>query len=106
MVKNGKCVLEEGFCKTAACVLGHAALMPEFVKKGLHVDMKNETVVLKDSLGDVVASELEAGQEFFELTKNQARYLFLGPWGSPKKAAQAIRDLMKKPEIVDSADWV
>lgn len=39
----GRFVLTEGFCGTTACVLGTAALLPEFVAAGLHVVFRHYT---------------------------------------------------------------
>lgn len=82
----------EGFCGTVACVLGHAAFIPEFRKAGLTV--YNEaldpsvgfcgTIVYNpdqvrinriDDLEEFPTDGL-AGEAFFELTSNQAYYLF------------------------------
>lgn len=93
VVRNGVCV-EEGFCGTSACMLGHAALMPENVEQGLMIGGRN-TIVLRAKNGTVKATDDDAGAKFFGLTQDQAAFLFFGAWDTPKEGAEAIRLLIK-----------
>jgi hypothetical protein len=95
-----KVLLDEGFCGSVACVLGHAALIPEFNKAGLYVDVTKITrqieeakkeefytfysgdgeVVYRDPKvkGAKIKQHFDAGQEFFGLTEEQADMIFGG----------------------------
>lgn len=82
-------IIKEGACGTAACVLGHAALIPEFQKKGLTFGVYDWNI---DSYDKVVGSNMlilynkrgapdmkegmQAGAEFFGIPIEHARVLF------------------------------
>ena len=88
----------EGYsCGTVACVAGHAALIPEFIEKGLYLLVKRPDdrdgwrrfkarPSTKIRLRDFVEIRYgnytfdDAGREFFGLTRPEALSLFLG-WG-------------------------
>jgi hypothetical protein len=92
-----KCEVKEGFCKTSACALGHAALMPEFQRLGLHVEWRegystngtrtyNASIRLK---GSDETDEFRVGAKFFGLSEHQAHIIFgSGSMNSKEKAAQ------------------
>ena len=86
-------IIPEGFCGTAACVLGHAAVDPTFRKEGLFVRLWSpheesnvgrqdiiyidpESDESDDGFGPVEFEDYEAGMEFFGLTETQASALF------------------------------
>lgn len=92
-------LLDEGFCGSVACVLGHAAMIPEFTRKGLYVEVTDIQKIkdnrLKDGYtfyggeGDVVYKDpkhprkklkngFSAGAAFFGLTVEQADAVFGG----------------------------
>lgn len=102
---------DEDFCSTSACVLGHAALMPEFQKLGLKVRMYDTTT------GDIPRpagvdfdkySDYSAGKHFFELTDFEANALFYAPADSddadntPGFRARVIVSLIRQhhPDLV------
>lgn len=77
-------------CGTAACLLGHAALMPSFQKAGLklvpqgtydHQELSEdgeEGITQRTTMQPVYRKALgfDAGAAFFGITDQQARYLF------------------------------
>lgn len=81
---------DDNYCGTKACVLGHAALMPEFRAAGLRLQwepVEGETDMLSGwhaviHYGQQVSDI--AGAAFFGLTHSEARGLFLGdgPYGN------------------------
>lgn len=79
---NRKIALVEGFCNSPACVLGHAALIPEFQKKGLYVDITGDYLqtyrpgVVYISADFEAQVGIEAGQAFFNLSSEHAEVLF------------------------------
>jgi hypothetical protein len=109
-------VVKEGFCKTTACALGHAAFNEDFNAQGLRVKFSAFEHCGKIEPGDAwveyqpkkngkVYVDFEAGQRFFGLSQLHASVLF-GPGGSiqrqladvvdsdkitPKKYAKVIR---------------
>lgn len=104
-IKDGKaCVIvEDNFCNTSACVLGHAALIPEFKKLGLGIKFYTHGQLSADSAvgGDVVLSAgghryfgVDAGKVFFGLTDGEAKALFHGNWSTPKEAAKVVEALV------------
>lgn len=90
-------VVKENFCKTSACLLGHAAMMPEFNKLGLKITTPQyysaPTVVLEDDDEGTIV-EAAAGRIFFDLDVIQAKALFFGNWDTPREAAAAVRRLI------------
>lgn len=92
-------LLDEGFCGSVACVLGHAALIPEFTRKGLYIEVtdiekiknrrKADGYTFYGGKGEVVYKDpkkprarlknnFDAGAAFFGLTENQADAVFGG----------------------------
>jgi hypothetical protein len=102
-IKNGFKLMDEGFCGSIACVLGHAALINEFRDKGLNIffpttDATVGSVRYKGHSNDA------AGAEFFDIPRKHAASMFLPTDATlifyeakdtnnitPKKAAKAIR---------------
>jgi hypothetical protein len=117
-VKNGVVcaadiqMLEEGFCKTSACALGHAAMIPAFQRQGLKLvwngtpeDLVKRSQELKKIGDSGVASQsadimfagaegVDAGAEFFELSSNQASELFGGELQTKTEVVKYIDDLL------------
>lgn len=125
--KNGKvCAVvapEDNFCKTSACVLGHAALISAFNKLGLRVMLYNQYRLTPGSdeqaQGDVVLSKgghkymgVTAGEKFFGLTEGEAYALFHGDWTTPKLAAKVIDTFLagkikeKNQRFFDKKDFI
>ena len=85
-------VLDEGFCGSTACVLGHAALIKEFNEQGLYVAVgvsgsqrgKGDVVYEKNG---VIVDGWNAGAEFFELHPDHANALF---YGMNRQAARSL----------------
>lgn len=108
--------LEEGFCRTSACVLGWAALDKKFNEQGLNVDI-DYSQIDGASEGDQITGtvvyrggskrfdDFEAGAKFFGMTEEQAGRVFNGPWKTPKQAAAFFDDLAKgKVHFATSAE--
>lgn len=72
----------EDFCGSSACVLGHAALMPELNRHGLHIVMQEYDPLIPDGIGFGGHEDFYAGKEFFGLTDFEAHALFLTPFNS------------------------
>ena len=97
---RGVCRSEEGFCHTAACALGTAALHPPFNRAGLRIridpdkvdqarrdrarngyeDIDNEVYVGGEvqylSRSGEEFTDFEAGEKFFGLTEKESDHLF------------------------------
>lgn len=79
-MKRGQIVvLNEGFCGSAACVLGHAALIKDFNKEGLYVTIDpygdtGRVVYYKDD--NYQGSGFTAGSLFFDIPEEDAAVLF------------------------------
>jgi hypothetical protein len=95
--KNGECQIEEGFCRTSACALGHAALDPRFQRAGLRIredDVLAYDVVYKPKGARQVYSGLLAAQRFFGISAEQAKYLFL-PTAYRERSEITPRDVVR-----------
>ena len=74
--------VEEGFCGTSACVLGHAALDPVFREQGLYVELAtfvghNGSIRVDDTaIKYDVFEDAEAGAAFFGLSETEAEVMF------------------------------
>lgn len=72
-------LLKEGFCGSVACTLGHAALIPEFIKDGLHISFGSDqtfgTVYYKNQHGNF-AGGAAGGALFFDIPENHAEIMF------------------------------
>lgn len=66
--KSGACLIKEGFCATAACALGSAALYEPFNKMGLKV-FKNVP-----QFNGVIG--FDAGVDFFGISLEESYFLF------------------------------
>jgi len=66
--KTLACLMKEGFCATAACALGSAALYKPFNKMGLKV-LKN-VPTFNGEIG------FEAGEDFFGISYEESNFLF------------------------------
>lgn len=95
-------------CGTTGCALGHAGVIPSFVRDGLKTEIDDQGgCVTFNGLGGFLA-----GQEFFDLTSDEADFLFdpgLYKEGrsGPKTVAKRIRSLIKEGAIPakDRAEW-
>lgn len=80
-------------CATKACALGWATAIPEFNRAGLelraYVGNDSAMVCFGDETG------FEAGSKFFDLTEDQAGYLFGRGSDDPKKKAAEIERLVR-----------
>lgn len=100
----------EHFCGTSACVLGHAALMPEFQELGLDVEMGARYGLLHPAPVGVMFgkhTDYDAGKAFFNLTAFEANALFLtteshSSYNTPDFRAGVIVSLirMAHPDLV------
>ena len=88
-------------CATKACALGWATAIPEFHKAGLR---------LMADPGDKYAtvffggeSDADAGMEFFDLSLEEAEYLFFVGAETPHEKAKEIRALVRTGLIPDPA---
>lgn len=113
-------LLDEGFCGSIACVLGHAGSIKEFNKAGLYIDVTNieedknsrygscsGSVIFVDPKSPKVGRPKEgfaAGEKFFDLTVEQSDAIFGGEasiylYGShnpkPKKVAAVLRKFVE-----------
>lgn len=93
--------VEEGFCHTSACILGHAAIgIPEFQRAGLKVDFDDNDPDGKGYRfisGHVVfkgESDEDAGALFFGLEDHEANALFHGDFTTPLQGAKHIEKLI------------
>jgi hypothetical protein len=89
-------------CGTTACALGHAGFIPSFRKAGLK-SVVNERgwggrVKFTNKQG-VTYTDYDAGLAFFDLSNNEADWLFYpesyGTKKGPKTVAKRIRSLVK-----------
>lgn len=91
-------------CGTTACALGHAATIPQFVKRGLALAVNTSPRQTVAVMGYVEYSNrynsvyygFNAAQQFFSLTMEESQYLFCSlyyPWNSqePQMVAERIR---------------
>ncbi len=102
--KDGTCKhveVEEGFCRTSACALGHAALDPKFQKQGLKVvwDQYSDGEVRYRGHANCVAAE-----KFFGITNEQALWLFIPSSYSrepvkPSDVARRVKQLIDDPDL-------
>lgn len=77
-----------GDCGTAGCALGWAMAVPAFKELGLRAGFRHSigTIYLSTVDGDgtaVTYHDLQAGQELFDLSRAQAKFLFMPnsyPW--------------------------
>lgn len=100
-VKQGKVEIEEGFCKTSACILGHAAMHKPFITQGLKAVFKPSYASDEVVSGEVQyrgKKAFEAGAAFFGLDQYDAEGLFNGGFRTPKQGAIAVERLIKKLE--------
>lgn len=78
-IDSNGCIALEGFCGTVACVLGHAAFIPEFREAGLLPCMLSKHVKTDSGVGVVVYGDLSgsrAGAEFFDIPVQDAKIIF------------------------------
>lgn len=105
-IKVNEKYVKEGFCSSAACVLGSAALHPWFKKRGLHVELfkmedmediggaphgvpLNRTKLMRNCWGEKVnfsirhgnvkyrgKENIEAAEDFFGISYEEAQWLF------------------------------
>jgi hypothetical protein len=93
---------EDNFCGTAACALGHAAMIPAFKRAGLGLDwfLRDEGNPDKGWSAfvrfDGFDSE-DAGAAFFGLSAEEANKLFLDTNATRKEVIKNIRKLAKLP---------
>jgi hypothetical protein len=87
-------------CGTSACALGWACSIPEFNDVGLKLDR------VVGAICDAVptyehARGYDAAEKFFELTHQQARYIFRGDTNkaTPKDVCNHIYNLILHPNI-------
>lgn len=66
----------EGFCGTVACVLGHAAFVPEFRELGLTANIYQGVVYCPDGIKHNAKTNLDAGMKFFDLSYQHAAVIF------------------------------
>lgn len=92
-------LLDEGFCGSTACVLGHAAMIPEFTRKGLYVEVTDIQKIKDKRLADgynfyggegddvfkdpknprkKIKNGFDAGMKFFGLCESHAVMMFGG----------------------------
>lgn len=69
-------VKERITCGTVACMLGHAAMIPELRKQGLKLNRSFSTPFDQRIKYNSVIDSMYAGQAFFDLTRLQSEYLF------------------------------
>lgn len=98
-----KILLREGFCGSVACVLGHAALIPEFNNQGLGIKVEKGSEGMYPTIVYDGRQNTNAGAEFFGLSYMQASLLFgvggrwrefyTGAWKeiTPQHVAAALR---------------
>jgi hypothetical protein len=87
-------------CGTAACVLGAAALLPEFNKKGLKLS-ESETCSGFYYPNFRSYYSYESGEKFFGLNEKQAEYLFDPEQykrgeAKPATVAKRIREILSQ----------
>lgn len=88
-------------CKTACCVLGHAATVPEFKKLGLKwTGYKNPwTTITTWSITFDDAAYQDAGEKFFGLSHVESEKLFFSGYDkSVGRKIDEIRTLIEKRE--------
>lgn len=100
--------VEEGFCHTSACILGHAAQIQEFKRAGLKIKYNNSYTVEFETDGatELVEGQVmfrnqygeEAGAAFFGLERDDADNLFHGSFSKPETGAKAIERLIARHE--------
>jgi hypothetical protein len=106
-------------CGTSACAMGYAALDPQFMTEGLR--LKNEDGIIFEGLDNFNAYALAGGEVsvdpvfegslgfgaaimFFEITEEDAVYLFYGAkyssWPvTPDDVIARVRELLARPEV-------
>ena len=93
---------EENYCGTAACALGHAAMIPKFQKLGLQIAWHqpwgegsgfpwSAEITYKDEYDSY------AGALFFGLTDREASNLFLSIRASRRRTINKLRKLATLP---------
>lgn len=91
-------------CGTVACAAGWACMDPDFRRAGLSFSKRNDSgpwrgfdrapsLTLKD--GTVVNDEWCALEQFFDLTNDEAEYLFMPHLGKPN-TPKAVATRMEK----------
>lgn len=111
---------KDGFCGTAACALGHAALDPGFRRCGLKIEWEKNVYAKFDDNGNIAGTTNDwegtvhyrglaghcAGAEFFGLSHGEADDLFLGTHRTKREVVTRLRELAKdREELRCDRDW-
>lgn len=84
-------------CKTACCVLGHAATIPAFQKLGLKWEGRTRHGAIINYKGAAFDS---AGQNFFGLNSQESNDLFLD--GYAKTCGEKIDEILR---LIEKREW-
>jgi hypothetical protein len=96
---------QDGFCGTAACALGHAAMDPGFRRAGLEMRWQLHGRVLSYYGASIHFKTLEgefAGAKFFGLSPDEACDVFLGARRSKNQVVAVLRQYAKKREELET----